>query len=95
MEMWDSHYFDQEVEAFIEFASSGIGGFQFGLVRGNIDYRLTEREGNPAAEWTFEGTDELDPESGRGWAVLKDEKTLEGRLFFHRGDDSGFSAKRK
>jgi len=33
----------------------------------------------------------MDDASGRGWAVIKDGK-LEGHLFFHDSDDSGFKA---
>ena len=95
MEQWDRDYFDQEVEAFIEFESRSMGSFQFGLVQGEINYRITERDGKAAVEWTFEGMDKLDPVCGRAWAKLSDSKTLEGRIFLHNGDDSGFSAKRK
>lgn len=44
-------------------------------------------------EFSWEGQDEMDSVSGRGWAVLNEEQ-LQGRLFFHRGDESGFRADR-
>jgi hypothetical protein len=31
---------------------------------------------------------------GRGWAVLADDGSLQGHLYFHLGDDSGFRAVR-
>jgi hypothetical protein len=31
----------------------------------------------------------------RGWAVLEDDGSLRGCIFFHLGDDSGFTAVRK
>jgi hypothetical protein len=40
----------------------------------------------------LEGNDEGDQVSGRGWATLADDGTLEGHLFIHQGDDSGFRA---
>ncbi|MEV6341937.1 hypothetical protein [Actinoplanes sp. NPDC051851] len=32
--------------------------------------------------------------TGRGWAALAEDGTLDGRIFFHLGDDSGFHAVR-
>ncbi|HOW71083.1 MAG TPA: hypothetical protein PKY77_10820 [Phycisphaerae bacterium] len=94
MEMWDQDYLDMEVKAFILFEGNGIGQFQFGLVRGCIDYRPSERHGKPAVEWSWESSDECDPAMGRGWAVLETPEMLAGRIFFHQGDDSSFKAKR-
>ena len=93
MTEWDEDYFNEEVQAFIEFAPDGVGEFQFGYVRGEMDCRLTTRDGEPAVEWTWDGQDEMDPAQGRGWAVLKGDE-LHGMIFFHQGDDSGFVAKR-
>jgi hypothetical protein len=36
----------------------------------------------------------MDSAMGRGWAVIDDDN-IEGMLFFHQGDESGFKAKRK
>ena len=73
--------------------ASSVATSVFGYVRGNIGYQLTERDGKPAIEWTFEGMDEMDPCSGRGWAVREGDE-LHGMIFFHQGDDSGFVAKK-
>lgn len=45
-----------------------------------------------SVEFTWEGVDEGDQVSGRGWAVLVDDETIEGHLFFRLGDDSTFRA---
>jgi len=37
--------------------------------------------------------DEMDPCTGRGWAVLQGDE-LHGMIFFHQGDESAFVAKR-
>lgn len=95
MEIWDRDYLDMEVEAFIEFGSDGRGTFQFGLVRGLTDFRLTQRDDLPAVEWSWEGNDECDPAMGRGWAVLEGNRTITGRIFMHQGDDSSFRAQKK
>lgn len=94
MEVWGQDYCDREVPAFIEFEPDGLGAFQFGLVSGRMDYRVVDRGGKPAVEWAWEGTDESDPVSGRGWAVLESAKKLSGRIFIHLGDDSAFTADR-
>jgi hypothetical protein len=93
MEEWDVDYVEEEGLAFIEFGADQLGEFRFGLTSGNIDYRITERDGQPAAEWTWEGVDEMDPCTGRGWAVLEEDE-LHGMIFFHQGDESGLVAKR-
>ena len=94
MRAWDEDYLNEEVQAFIEFESGGMGHFQFGLVSGNIDSLETQRDSKPAVEWSWEGNDEMDEASGRGWAVLKGDE-LHGMIFFHGGDDSEFVAKKK
>ena len=54
----------------------------------------SERDGKAAVEWSWEGMDEMDPCTGRGWAVLQGDE-LHGMIFFHSGgDDSEFVAKR-
>jgi hypothetical protein len=66
----------------------------FIAVQGQVDCREVVRDGRPGVEFTCEGSDDGDPVSGRGWAVLTDDDTLDGRIFFHLGDDSGFQATR-
>jgi hypothetical protein len=92
MEGWGQDFVDAEVEGFFEFDRDG-GEFQFGYVHGDIDYREVERGGKPGVEFTWDGNDEMDPAQGRGWAVL-DGDEVEGRIFFHRGDESAFRAVR-
>jgi hypothetical protein len=95
MSEWDEEYLHEEVRAFFEFEQKGVGTFQFGYVRGQIDFRITTRDGNPAVEFSFEAVDGADgtPETGRGWAVLRGDE-LKGMFFFHMGDESDFVARR-
>lgn len=95
MEQWDLDYCDMEVPAFIEFRPDSLGEFQFGLVWGDIDHRLTERDNKPAVEWSWDGIDENDPSCGQGWAVLEAPGRLVGKIFIHRGDDSAFTAEKR
>src|SRR5205823_8617717 len=87
-------YIDEEVEGFFEFDKKGWGEFHFGYVHGQMDCRLTTRDGEPAVEWTWDGNAEMDPAQGRGWAVIRADE-LHGMIYFHGGDDSEFVAKRK
>jgi hypothetical protein len=93
MSTWDEDYFNEEVQAFLEFRKDGLGEFQFGLVSGEMDYRETTRDGQPAVEWSWDGSDESAPATGRGWALLRDGE-LHGMIFLHLGDESDFVAER-
>jgi hypothetical protein len=93
MTEWDEDTINEEVQAYIEFEAKGGGHFQFIYVRGTIDYDEGTREGKPAVEFSWQGNDELDEASGRGWAVFEDDE-LNGVIAFHEGDRSGFEAKR-
>jgi hypothetical protein len=95
MDEWDQDFVDAEVEGYIRFDPDGFGEFQFGYVHGDMTCEQTERDGKPAVEWSWEGNDEMEPSSGRGWAVLQDDGCLQGKLFFHSGDSSGFTAAKK
>lgn len=93
MELWDQDFIDMETEGYFLFEKEEIGIFQFGLVRGTIDYRIKKNGEVERLEFTWEGQDENDEVMGRGWVVLKNDH-LEGRIFFHLGDDSAFAARK-
>jgi hypothetical protein len=44
--------------------------------------------------FTWQGSDEGDEVSGRGWAARNADGTLGGHVYFHLGDDSAFRAER-
>ena len=92
-EAWDRDALDLVAPASLSFEKDNMGQLKFIAVEAWIDYRVGEREGLPAVEFSFEGLDERDRVSGRAWAVL-DGKQLRGRVYFHRGDDSSFVAER-
>jgi hypothetical protein len=92
MDRWDRDAIDLVEPGFIEFAKDGTGQFGFIAVRGWLDCRTTERDGRTVVEFSWEGEDEGDQVSGRGRATLTDDGTLEGHLFIHLGDYSGFRA---
>lgn len=94
MELWDTEDLDLVGPAFIEFAADETGRFAFIAVEGWMDCREARRDGHAGVEFSWEGNDECDPVTGRGWAVLGNDDTLSGRIYFHRGDDSRFRAAR-
>jgi hypothetical protein len=87
---WDRDAIDLAEPGFIEFAKDGTGQFGFIAVRGWMDCRTVERDGRTRIEFSWDGDDEGDQVSGRSWATLSDDATIEGHLFNHMGDDSGF-----
>lgn len=94
MELWDQDAVDLVAQGFIEFETEFMGSFGFIAVQGGMDWREAPREGRPGVEFSWEGFDEGDPASGRGWATLEPDGSLRGRLCFHLGDDTGFHAAR-
>ncbi|MBI1901195.1 MAG: hypothetical protein HYS13_08810 [Planctomycetia bacterium] len=91
MEQPDEDFIHENEESYFEFGRDGRGEFHFGDVHCEMDCRLGTRDGRKAVEFTFEGGIGADAATGRGWAVLHG-TSLEGRLFFHFGDDSSFTA---
>ena len=94
MEVWDRDYLDLVVPAHITFDNDAVGYFQFGTVEGGLDCRFSTRAGRPLVEFSWDGANDTDPGSGRGWAVMNEADVLEGQLYIHCGDDSSFRATR-
>lgn len=92
-ELWDVDDLDLIEPAHLTLEPKGHGRLGLLAIEAILDYRVVQREGLPAIDFSFEGSDEGDRISGRGWAVLDGEQ-LRGHLFIHQGDDSGFTAAR-
>ena len=91
METWDQDYVDLVTVGNFTFGKDGIGNFEFGAIKAETDY-LVEVLGNiERVDFSFEGYDEYDPVSGRGWVTIEND-TLTGKIFFHAGDNSEFKA---
>lgn len=71
MEVWDTDYFDMEAPAHITIRSDLTGEFQFGLVQGDLDARVSSVDGVARVEFSCSGVDENDPVSRRGWMVAQ------------------------
>jgi hypothetical protein len=81
MDNWDQEAVDLVEPGFI-------------AVTGELDCRDADRDGRPGVEFSWQGSGEGDDVSGRGWAALNPDGTLEGHIYFHLGDDSAFRAER-
>ncbi len=91
MECWDADYFDMEVAAYVIINEDLSGKFQFGLVQGQMNERVTA--GAAYYRFTWSGFDENDAVSGRGWLRV-DGDQAEGHIEFDLGDKSKFVAQR-
>ena len=94
MDNWDQEAVDLVQPGFIEFDDDGLGSLGFIVVTGELDCRDAERDGEPGVEFSWQGSDEGDEVSGRGWAALNPDGTREGHIYFHLGDGSAFRAER-
>ena len=79
---YDAGYADMMDPAYIHFRENGSGEFAFG--GGDTD----------AAEFTWDGNDEMDEARGDGWAELQHDGVLKGQICFHSGDEAEFIARR-
>lgn len=87
MEQWDQKYVDLVEPGYIFFENKKSGSLHFGCIYADIDYRVS----NNKAIFSFQGYDEYDAMSGRGWAKIKD-KDLYGSIMIHQGNSSKFNA---
>ncbi len=94
MEKWDPDFIDLVVPGYIQCEEDDSGEFQFGSVFGSMECRIGTSDTTERLEFSWDGEDETDSLSGRGWARVNQDGQLEGRLYFHDGDDSGFMAER-
>lgn len=94
MDNWYQEDVDLVQPGFIEFDADRLGSLGFIAVEGSLDYRVADHEGRPGAEFTWQGFDDDNEASGRGWVAINPDGTLEGHIYFHLGDESGFRAAR-
>jgi hypothetical protein len=93
MTAWDQDFINAEAPAFLDFQDDNLGELHFAFVRGDVDYRMTERDGQRGVESTWEGLARSVQVLGRGWALLSGDQ-LHGMIFLDLSDESGFVAKR-
>ena len=67
-DLWDNDALDLVEPAFLEIKGQE-GQMNFIAVTAWLDIRYDARAGGPVAEFSWEGVDEGDQRSGRGWAA--------------------------
>ena len=92
MDMWDAEAINLVGQGHVTFTDGG-GEMAFICVNISLDCRGTGTKGTSLA-FTFAGEDEGDEVSGSGTARLTGPGKLIGKIRFHRGDESGFVARR-
>ncbi len=90
MDTWSDDVLDIGGQAHIAFTGAQGGEIAFVAVEGSLDVRYGTRDGIATAEFTFEGFDEGNRISGRGWASLGTAGRLVGHVYIHNGEESGF-----
>ncbi len=92
MELWSQPFVDLAGPGRIRLEADGQGEMTFIAVRAWLD--CEPRDADDVVEFSWEGTDEGDQRSGRGWVRLGEKDGLSGRIWFHMGDASDFRAVR-
>ena len=69
-ELWDVDDLDLIEPAHLTLKPRGHGRLGLLAIEAELDYRVVQREGLPAVEFSFEGFDDGGRISGRGWAAL-------------------------
>lgn len=90
MDNWDNDFLDLVEEAHITFQGAADGEIAFGAIKGLLDVRYGARDGSACAEFSWDDSDDNDPASSRGWAMLATAGRLVGQFFIHNGEESGF-----
>lgn len=93
-DVWSVDELDGMASAHMTFRAGRQGEMELLAIEADVDYRAGRREGRPFIEFSWEGTDDGQPISGRAWALVEKRK-LYGRLFIHGGDEATFVAKRE
>jgi hypothetical protein len=91
MEQLDKEFVDLTAEGHITFDKRNRGELQFGAVECDLDCPIEKVGDQERIEFYFVGQDEGNEVSGRGWAEFEGDR-LRGRIYFHDGEESGFSA---
>ena len=85
MDQWED--LDILEPAHITFTGKDSGELVFVAVEADLDVRYGSRDGEACAEFSWEGSDDNTPASGRGWVTLDTAGRLVGHVFIHKGDD--------
>ena len=89
---FDTDYADLCGPANVEIDTRGTGSMNFGAVEMELDCKMDDQNERVLC-FTFEGADEGDPISGRGYCLVDNDDMI-GRMYRHFGDKFDFKARR-
>lgn len=87
-----AEYLDLCGPAMIIISPGGIGQMNFGAVEIELDCKMDDLN-DMVLRFSFEGADEGDPISGRGYCLDRNDE-MTGRILRHCGDEMEFKAQR-
>lgn len=88
MDNWPQTYVELVGYAYFKFGDEDQGEMSFGAVKGWLDVRYSLSDGKPTAEFSWQGYDEGDSASGRGWLQIRPAGDAKGYIFIHCGEES-------
>jgi hypothetical protein len=91
MEQWSQDMVDLVEDGYFSFDEDDQGKLVFCAVEGFLDVVVNTRM--PELEFSWEGTDDTRPVSGRGKIEFTTPFEGEGIIYIHKGDSSTFSIK--
>ncbi|MBD0256638.1 MAG: KTSC domain-containing protein [Cytophagales bacterium] len=86
---------DAEGKTTLQIEPDGGGNFQLGRLRGRIRGEVTQRDGQPAYRFRWQGKEDHAGASGDGWLTLDAADEAEGQISFSGGDDCSFRARKE
>lgn len=92
MEVWSQDMVDLVEDGYFYFDDNEQGQFIFCAVEGHMDIIVNTRM--PELEFSWQGTDDARPVSGKGKIEFSTPFEGEGIIYIHNGDSSTFSIKR-
>jgi hypothetical protein len=92
LEGFDAEYLNLCGPSVIKISPGGIGEMNFGAVEIVLDCKMDDLNEH-VLRFSFEGSDEGDPISGRGYS-FNEGREMTGRIFLYCGDEFGFKAKK-
>jgi hypothetical protein len=91
--LWDDESLHLFGTAYLKIRPNGFGEFVVGALEADIDWHARDDSSPPCVDFSFEGNDDGEPVSGRGWARCTGD-ALQAEIFIHRGDRSALTGRK-
>lgn len=93
---FDDTYLNMDGDPTFIINENGSGEFHFGVITGNFEGKVKEKDGKEIFSFRWTGNNEADDAAGTGWLLIDDENEgIEGEIRFEDGDDNYFYAYKK